>query len=114
MPVPWLAVGKLVLSNLDTVIGVVKPVFTRRKADTPAASPSELLNQQIAELQAAASGNAEQIREIAAQMKQVVTALDQAALSMAAERRRNQKLAIAALAVALAALVVSVAALVSR
>ena len=33
MAVPWLAVGKLVLSNLDTIIGVVKPGFTRKKVD---------------------------------------------------------------------------------
>ena len=31
--VPWLAVGKLVLNNLDTIIGVVKPGFTRKKVE---------------------------------------------------------------------------------
>ena len=34
MALPWLAVGKLVLNNLDTIIGVVKPGFTRKKVDT--------------------------------------------------------------------------------
>ena len=33
MPVPWLVVGKLVLANLDTIIGVVKPAFTRKKVE---------------------------------------------------------------------------------
>ena len=28
MAMPWLAVGQLVLANLDTIIGVVKPAFT--------------------------------------------------------------------------------------
>ena len=59
MALPWLAVGKLVLNNLDTIIGVVKPGFTRKKVD---ADHMDLLNQQIAELQAAASSNAEQTR----------------------------------------------------
>ena len=54
MAVPWLAVGKLVLSNLDTIIGVVKPGFTRKKVDG-LPSQTDLLNQQIAELQAAGS-----------------------------------------------------------
>ena len=61
MAVPWLAVGKLVLANLDTIIGVVKPAFTRKKVEA-LPSQTDLLNQQISELQAAASGNAEQIK----------------------------------------------------
>ncbi len=68
MAVPWLAVGKLVLTNLDTVVKVVKPVFTRKKVDVMA-NQADLLNQQIAELQAAASGNAEQIKALAAQSR---------------------------------------------
>lgn len=68
MPVPWLAVGKLVLANLDTVVNVVKPVFTRKKVEV-LADQADLLNQQISELQAAASGNAEQIKELAAQSR---------------------------------------------
>ena len=69
MAVPWLAVGKLVLNNLDTIIGVVKPGFTRKKVDG-LPSQTDLLNQQIAELQAAASSNAEQIKQLAAQVKE--------------------------------------------
>ena len=60
MPVPWITVGSLVLSNLDKIMAVVKPAFTRKKIDAPANQP-DLLNQQIAELQAAAAANAEQI-----------------------------------------------------
>lgn len=104
MPVPWFAVGKLVLANLDTIIGVVKPVLTRKKVE---AMPGEtdLLNQQIAELQAAASGNAEQIRILAAQLKEVVTAAEQAAASAASERRILRRLCLAAVAVAIVAVV---------
>lgn len=104
MPVPWFAVGKLVLANLDTIIGVVKPVLTRKKVDA-LPTQTDLLNQQIAELQAAASGNAEQIRILAAQLKEVVTAAEQAAASAASERRILRWLCLAALAVSIVAIV---------
>jgi methyl-accepting chemotaxis protein len=90
MALPWLAVGKLVLANLDTIIGVVKPAFTRKRVET-LPTQTELLNQQISELQAAASGNAEQITQLAAQMKEVVAAFEQAA-SLAASERANLRI----------------------
>ena len=43
MAVPWLAVGKLVLANLDTIIGVVKPAFTRKQVEA-LPSQTDLLN----------------------------------------------------------------------
>jgi len=104
MAVTWLAVGKLVLANLDTIVGVAKPLFTRKKPDSQPA-PADLLSQQIAELQAASSGNAERIRDLAAQLKQVVTALDEAALAAARERERARALAIAAIAIAVLSLI---------
>jgi chromosome segregation ATPase len=103
MAVPWLAVGQLVLNNLDTILGVVKPAFTRKKVET-LPSQTELLNQQIAELQAAASSNADQIRQLAAQLKEVVAALEQAASDAQAARRRATRLSILATAISLASM----------
>jgi hypothetical protein len=80
MALPWLAVGKLVLGNLDTIIGVVKPAFTRKKVDA-LPTQTDLLNQQISELQAAASGNAEQIKQPAEQVKDMVAALEHSAIN---------------------------------
>ena len=106
MAVPWLTVGRLVLANLDTIIGVVKPAFTRKKVE--ALSQTDLLNQQIAELQAAASSNADQVKELASQVKEVVAALEQAATDAAGQRVATRRLAIAALVIAvLAALAVA-------
>jgi len=96
MPVPWLAVGSLVLGNLDKIMAVVKPAFTRSKIETVDAQ-TDLLNQQIAELQAAAAANAEQIRVLASQLKDVVAALEQAGIAAAAERAATRKLALVAL-----------------
>ena len=97
MPTPWLAIGNLVLKNLDAILGVVTPAFTRKKADQ-AFQQTELVSQQIAELQAASSGNTERIKELAGQLKQVVTTLEQAALEVAAERRKTRLLCVAAIA----------------
>jgi predicted HAD superfamily Cof-like phosphohydrolase len=113
MALPWLAVGKLVLGNLDTIIDVVKPVFTRKKIEA-APNQTELLNQQISELQAASSNNAEQIKELAAQLKQMVTALDQAALNVAAERKKTRILSIIAVTVSVIAIITATASIVAR
>ena len=98
MAVPWLAVGKLVLANLETIIGVVKPAFTRKKVEA-LPGQTDLLNQQISELQAAASSNAEQIRQLAAQLKEVVAALEQAARTAESEREKARRLSLVAMAI---------------
>lgn len=113
MALPWLAVGKLVLSNLDTIIDVVKPAFTRKKIEA-VPNQTELLNQQIAELQAASSNNAEQIKELAAQLKQMVTALEEAALTVAAERKKTRILSVIAVTVSIIAIITATASLVAR
>ena len=100
MALPWLAVGQLVLTNLDTIIGVVKPAFTRKKVEA-LPSQTELLNQQIAELQAAASSNADQIRRLAAQVKEVVAALEQAAMNAQSERDMVRRLCLVAMSISL-------------
>jgi hypothetical protein len=112
MALPWLAVGKLVLNNLDTIMGVVKPAFTRKRADT-LAMETDLLNQQIAELQAAASGNAEQIRQLAAQVKELVEALAQSATEAASQRASAKKWSYAAVSMSLVAVGLGAAALLS-
>src|SRR5688572_4835531 len=110
MPVPWLAVGSLVLGNLDKIMAVMKPAFTRRNIDT-LDTQTDLLNQQIAELQAAAAANAEQVRALAAQLKDVVAALEQAGTDAARERAETRRLAYLALALAVAGVAFGVAAL---
>ena len=113
MAVPWFAVGKLVLANLDTIIGVVKPALTRKKVET-LPTGTDLLNQQIAELQAAASGNAEQIRILAAQLKEIVTAAEQAAADAASERRILHRLCLAAVAISIVAIFAVVVSILGR
>jgi septal ring factor EnvC (AmiA/AmiB activator) len=110
MPVPWLTVGKLVLANLDTILNVVRPAFTRKKLDE-VPDRTALLNQQIAELQTAAATNAEQVNRLAAELKEVVAALAQSAAEASAERAARRRISQLALTIAAAALVCSLAAL---
>jgi hypothetical protein len=111
MAVPWLVVGNLVLGNLDKIMAVVRPGFTQKKIDS-LHSQTDLLNQQIAELQAASAANAEQIRTLALQLKDVVAALEQAGTEASAERAMTRRIAYAALLVGAAALAMGVFALV--
>ncbi|HEU5134382.1 MAG TPA: hypothetical protein VFU13_04485 [Steroidobacteraceae bacterium] len=108
MAVPWLVVGNLVLNNLDAIMRVVRPAFTRKKAEG-LSGQTDLLNQQIAELQAAASNNAEQITQLAAQVKELVAALAQAGTEAAAHRAASRRLAYVAIAASAVAVAVSLA-----
>jgi len=67
---------KAVLPHVGTIISVAKPVFTRK---TSAAGEPVDVQQQIAELQTAASDNAAHIRELAEQLKKTVEVLEQSA-----------------------------------
>jgi len=111
MAVPWLVVGNLVLGNLDKIVAMVRPGFTQKRIDSLHLQ-TDLLNQQIAELQAASAANAEQIRALAAQLKDVVGALEQAGSDAVAERAVTRRIAYAALLLAAAGLATGIFALV--
>jgi hypothetical protein len=91
---PWLIPAlKAILPHVGTVITAAKPVFTKRGEGSDAIT----LQQQIAELQAAASNNAENTKELAAQLQVTVQALEQAATVAQARLRRVVLLSAAAL-----------------
>ncbi len=91
--VAWLIPAlKAVLPHVGTIISAASPVFTKKKADVAVkqAPPQE----QIEELQAAASQNAAHIKALAAQLQSTVTALERAALIADAKFRRLQWLCV--------------------
>jgi len=101
---------KAVLPHVGDIVSAAKPVFTKKRPGPEAAAvpPSaDLVQQQIAELQAAASQQSAHIKELAAQLENTLAALEKAA-ALAEERLRrvliftalSAALAIAALAVA--------------
>ncbi len=96
----WLVPAlKAVLPHVGTIITAATPVFTRRTAGADP-TPGALMQQQIAELQAAAAQNDAHVRELAEQLQTTVTALERSAAL--AERRLKRATTIASLAMAAA------------
>jgi hypothetical protein len=104
---------KAVIPHVGDILSAAKPVFTKKRPDSAAAAP-DLVQQQIAELQAAASQQSAHIKELAAQLENTVAALQKAAAL--AEERLRRVLIFTALsaAIAIAALGVAVLAALTR
>jgi hypothetical protein len=110
---PWLIPAlKAVLPHVGTIITAAAPAFTKKNAD--AANQAQLLQQQVTELQAAASQNAVHIKELAAQLQSTLTALEQAASIAEARLRRTYAACILAFAVSAIALAISLSMLFAR
>jgi hypothetical protein len=86
---------KAVLPHIGTILSAASPVFTKKKADT-APNQTALLQQQITELQAAASQNTAHIKELASQLQSTVAALEQAAAAAETKLHRALMLCLAA------------------
>jgi len=97
---------KAVLPHVGTIISSAAPVFTK-KSDTTVANQALLLQQQVTELQAAASQNAAHVRELAEQLQSTVAALEQGATIAEARMRRALVYCAAAIGVSSVALVVA-------
>jgi DNA-directed RNA polymerase sigma subunit (sigma70/sigma32) len=102
----WLVPAlKAVLPHLGTLVEVATPVFTRKSAE--AAGQAQLLQQQIGELQSAATQNAQHVRSLAEELQKTVVALNQAAAVAEARLRRVVALCVAAIGLSSAALLLS-------
>lgn len=95
---------KAVLPHIGTILSAAVPVFTKKNAD--AVANQALLQQQIAELQSAASQSTAHIKELAAQLQSTVAALQEAATVTEAERRWALFFSVAAVILSAAALVI--------
>jgi len=84
----WLILAlKAVLPHVGTIVSATAPVFTKKSADA-VANQTMLLQQQITELQAAASENDAHIKKLAAQIQNTVGVLEKGA--SLAERRHQR------------------------
>ena len=95
---------KAVLPHVGTIVDAAKPVFTRKKTAGAAASSPDEVQQQIAELQAAASQNADNIKELAEQLQSTVAALQTSAALAESRLRRTTLFSAIAVAISIAAL----------
>ena len=98
MPAWLIPALKAVLPHIGTIISAAAPVFTRKNADA-VANQTLLLQQQITELQSAASQNSAHIKELAEQLQSTVAALEQAASIAEAKLRRALLLCVASMTV---------------
>jgi len=103
---------KAVLPHVGSIISAASPAFTKKKPD--AANPGALLQQQISELQAAASQNAANIKELAGQLQSTVAALEQAALNAEANLKRTRVYCAAAVVLSIIALSTALLLMVTR
>jgi hypothetical protein len=100
---------KLILPHVGTIVAAAKPVFTKLKGTS--GDPETVIQQQIAELQAAASENATLIKKLAEQLQLTVTALEQAAAATQERVKRLYAISVVSMLVALSALLIAVYAL---
>jgi hypothetical protein len=103
LPMPtwlWPAV-KLILPHVGNIVAAAKPAFTRKAGDP--AEQAGVVQQQIAELQAAASQNAAHIKELAEQLRLTVAALEQGAVDTEKRMRRASTISMSALVIAVLA-----------
>ncbi len=113
MPAWLIPVLKAILPNIGTIVSTAAPVFTRKGADA-AASQAALLQQQITELQAAASENDAHIKELAIQMQNAVEAVEKGTLLSDKRHQLMLLLCIVSLFVSLASLGASMYILLGR
>ncbi len=102
---------RAVLPYLGSIIATALPVFTAKKDEGAAVEKVQLLQQQIAELQSAASRNAEHIKELAEQVQTTVAALEQGASAAEKVCQRAMALSIGAIVLSCLALGLSLIAL---
>ncbi len=113
MPAWLIPALKAVLPHVGTIVSAAAPVFTRKSADV-AANQTMLLQQQITELQAAASENDAHIKELAAQIANTVAALENGASISERRHKRILVLCIAATVLSLTSLCTALFILVAR
>lgn len=97
----WLATTKLLLPIVTEIVTSALPAFTARKDQQKSA---DLVAQQIAELQAAVTRNAESVQAIATQLQQTVAAIEHDAALLGRRLRRLQLISVLSLLVSILAL----------
>jgi len=100
----WLPIIKTALPIIAEVVAVARPMFTKKASD---AQRSDLTAQQIEELQAAATQNADSVNALAAQVKTAFEGLESAATDLEKRFERQRKITLAAIIVGLAGFLTS-------
>lgn len=107
----WLPVLKASLPYVSQIVTAAIPAFTSKPQG---AATEDVVARQIAELQSAVTDNAERVKELAVQLKEVLESMDAGVAELQAELVRLRRLVYAAGGVAAVALVVAAWALLAR
>ena len=113
MPAWLIPVLKSVLPYVGTIVSAAAPVFTKKSADA-AANLSILQQQQITELQTAASGNDAHIKELALQMQNTLVVLEKGAALADKRHLRIMVLGISAIIISIISLGIALYIVVAR
>ncbi len=113
MPAWLIPAFKAVLPHIGTIVAAAAPVFTKKRGEV-ASNEMTLLQQQITELQAAASANDAYIKDLAAQIEKTVAALEKGASIAEQTQKRMLGLCMTATVVSVVALCVALFILSSR
>ncbi len=97
MPAWLIPAIKAILPHVGTIVSVAAPAFTRKSS--AAVGDQSVLQQQITELQTAATANDAHIKKLAAQIKSTVELLETSA--SAADSRHRRLLAFCAASIVL-------------
>jgi hypothetical protein len=98
----WIPLLKAALPYVTQIVATAVPAFTSKPG--PAQS-DEVVAQQIAELQSAATQNAESIHILAEKLQQTIEGIDGAARSLQQELRFYKRLMVSSLALSAVAIV---------
>lgn len=101
----WFAIAAPYLADIITL---ARPLFTRAKSDDKA---PEVIAQQIAELQNAATQNAESVKLLATEMQKTIDALQLAAAVLEQKNHRAHTLLVISTTISIVAFLIAVYAL---
>jgi tetrahydromethanopterin S-methyltransferase subunit B len=104
---------RAILPHVGTIVSAASPVFTKKSAEATA-NQATALQEQINELQAAASANDAHIKALAAQLQETLQAIEASAALAAKRSRSTLTIAVGAAIVALIALAVAIFAALSQ
>lgn len=108
--VAWIPAFKTLLPYVTQIVSLAVPAFTTRSDGRS----SEVVHQQIQELQEAALRNTDAVRGLASQLQKGIADIDAGAARIQAELHKIRQLCIIAITISGIAIVLSVIALLTR
>ncbi|HSI21979.1 MAG TPA: hypothetical protein VK959_03045 [Methylophilaceae bacterium] len=108
--VAWLPAFKTILPYVTQIVTLAVPAFTTKN---DAGASQEVVSKQIAELQDAATRNAEAVKVLASQLQKAITDIETGAARLEKELHKTRQLCVVAITVSGVAILLGIAALVA-